>query len=188
MAVASIKGTDTSYTDKSVSYGSAYCYLIAGTKDGQTATLDSSVITSAVHTGTAPTTGDTTRPTLSSTSLSVNGGFSGQVDSGDTIKLVATKPLAFTANSASILVKDSDGTFATLTDNGTTVKFSIDSSDTTGKTLLITLTTNPTVSASNPGTVPGVQVPATIVDSSGITDTTANANALSLASGDVTIN
>lgn len=185
MLVGSVDNAATSFRDTSVSYSGAYCYALSYVLDGQESVKGAAAFQAITD---APAAGDTTRPTLSSTSLSVNGGFAGQVDAGDTIKLVATKKLAIPGATASILVKDADGTFATITNDGVSASFAIDGTDVTGKTLLITVKAAPTVASANPGSVPGVQVPATIVDSSGITDTAVPANSLSLASGDTSIN
>lgn len=125
---------------------------------------------------------DTTAPTSTSAAITTSAGEADEVDAGDVIKIVFSEPLATPADNASIQVSDGPAgglTSAAIT-AGVNATFALNASpeavgavlQPAGTVLTITLVNDPVES---PSLVAGVQRPATITGSSGITDRSGNA-------------
>ncbi|MGN6333101.1 MAG: cell wall-binding repeat-containing protein [Motilibacteraceae bacterium] len=185
--------TSTSFDDTSISGGNVYCYAVSAVKDG-----DEGAMSVAAHVSVPATVAsDTVAPTLTVAAINTDAGLTGIADKDDVYTLVLSEPGTASATSV-IRLKDADGTFADLT--ATNATFAQAAPDTAGgSTVTVNGTVYPitrviTVTVTGPvnalagfeGTAPGLGLPATIVNTAGITDTAGNA--LSLASGDTSIN
>jgi hypothetical protein len=178
---------DGTFTNFDLANGS-YCYRIR-TQDPTTATPSFSNYVGVDIPGAA----DTTKPTSTQVTLTNGSGFSGQLDSGDkfSVKFVdtgcGTNCGMSVASNAVIRVTDRDalaggGATNSVADVicGTNATCTL---STDKLTLTVTLTANPQVVAA--GSVAGIQLPADITDSSGITDLSGNAWDIANSTGKV---
>lgn len=124
---------------------------------------------------------DAIAPLANDTRLTTSGGFSSQLDAGDTFRVAFNEAMAITI-SPTIRVTDADGSVADIVCNAGAATCSLNTASTTlggvtydaGTVLTVTITTTPATLGGFAGTVAGVQIPATITDSIGVTDTTGN--------------
>jgi hypothetical protein len=165
------------FSDNNVPDG-CYSYRIRATSPISSNTADSagSAATSI------PPPADTTDPTSVFASMTTKAGLAGTFDTGDVVKIVFNEAMAIPAIGSKVQLRDGVGdlTIAELI-AGTNATFSLNVapevvnavSRPTGTVLTITLTAAP--ASVFPGLTAGLQVPATVVDEAGITDTSGNA-------------
>src|SRR2546427_4395577 len=152
-----LAGGTAFYTD-SDRPGGRYCYQIR-THDANSGALAYSNQQGITVFGTS----DSIAPTSTSATLVSNGGTLNSLDAPDTITITYTEKMLI-ASAARIRVTDPDQTAADIVcGTNMTCALSFD-----GLTLTLSMTANPLTVT--PGTAPGVQFPATITESSGITD------------------
>jgi len=130
---------------------------------------------------------DASAPTMIDTRLTTNGGFTTQLDANDQFKVVFSEAMDTTSLGDILRVTDADGTVVDFTCNNTVATCSWNTAaETVGgvsqaaATVLTVqiLTTPPTTVGGQTiaiGTVAGLQIPATITDTNGITDAAGNA-------------
>ena len=177
-SVSADAGKTGTFTDFDRPDGS-YCYRIR-TVDAVTGaeSFSNTVLV------TVPGTADTARPLSLTATLSQSAGFANTLDAGDKIEITFTEAVSLSAN-ATIRVTDSDCGEATQTGPaacsggqtntvadivcGTNATCTLNAAKTV---LLVTMSAGPTIVAA--GSTAGVQYPAVITDSSGITDTSGN--------------
>ncbi|WP_369052830.1 cell wall-binding repeat-containing protein [Kineococcus terrestris] len=176
------------YADNDVAVGS-YQYRAAVVNDGQQSAFSAASTTVA---STAPA-ADTAGPVATATTLVTDAGFSGILDAGDVFTVRADEALALPAAGSVIRVADGTvagssvadlvvGTNATVSLNAAAVPATPagpNAGAAANTVLTVTVTAAPTVVTA--GDVAGVAYPATIVNTSGVTDVAGNR--LSLAAG-----
>ncbi|WP_432571988.1 beta strand repeat-containing protein [Kineococcus sp. SYSU DK005] len=181
------------YVDTDVAAGT-YRYQVAVVNDGQQSAFTANT---ANATSAAPA-ADTTSPLAATTTLITDAGFAGILDSGDVFTIRANEALALPAAGSVIRVSDgSDGSVADLV-VGTNASVSLNAAAVPASpagpnagaaantVLTVTLTAAPTVVTA--GTTAGVAYPATITNTSGITDVAGNRLALTGTGTDAVIN
>lgn len=175
------------YTDMDVSAGT-YRYRCAGIVDGDTG-LD--VADPNNETSVTPGSSDTAAPTSTDLFISTSAGLTGQLDTGDVFKVVFSETMTTDSSGDVILVQDADGTTMTINCTGATssaagnygavCNFNLGNETvkstlyTTPRVLTVTITSTalPTASGAQ-GTTSGMQLPTTVTDQGGITDSTGN--------------
>jgi hypothetical protein len=173
-------GTTTGYTDSDRSPG-FYCYQVRVTDPTTSAYSYSDERTTTIF-GSA----DSTQPTSTSAVLTTSAGFAGTLDPNDQFFIQFSEPMRVASN-ATIRLTDADcgppasqssdppscsgSNSQTVADVicGTNANCAL-SLDATA--LTVTMTANPIDFM--PGSAPGVQLPAVVTDSLGITDTAGN--------------
>jgi len=168
------------FTATGLSASTVYCFVVTSVSGSDESTL-------AVGTGaadadntveaTTSATTDSTKPKSTAVQLTTSAGFGNQIDVGDHIAVCFDEVIDAPAVNDTIRITDADGTVADII-NGPNATFSTNPAALTtpacpaGQALQIIVNINPTVVTA--GSVPGVQRPATITDSIGITDVAGN--------------
>jgi len=179
-----VAGGDFTYLDNDVPAGT-YRYRASIVIDGDAGPTT----TSADRVVTAPST-DVARPTAVDTRLVNNAGNPLLIESGDSFSIAFSEVVDTPAANATLRVTDADGSAYFLT-AGQGVTFSRNASAVTiggveyAANRVVTVVVNTLPAASTAGTSIGLNIPATIVQSAGITD--AAGNTFDVSSGDVVI-
>jgi putative cell wall-binding protein len=184
---------DFNYVDRNVAPGT-YEYRSALINDGDQSDFSAA---SGRVTSTTPN-NDTTAPTAEDTRVATNGGSAFQLDGTDSFTVAFSEAVAAPTVGDAIRVRDTDGTIWEITAVDTDANtvpdnFTLNTTEVTiggttyaaGEVLTVTLGAAGGESELAPGTVAGLDLPATITAQSGTTD--AAGNAWSIASGDVVI-
>ncbi|HAF11031.1 MAG TPA: hypothetical protein DCK98_13255 [Chloroflexi bacterium] len=122
---------------------------------------------------------DTTRPLSEDIRVKTSAGLSATLDTGDVFTVAFNEVMLAPTTGAKIRLTDADGTVADVT-CGTNATCTLSGADTTiggvvypsGQVITVTMTADPTIVTA--GTIAGLAIPATVIDSGGITDTSAN--------------
>ncbi len=183
---ANADGVTNTFAKNNVANGH-YAYRVQATNPVSAATTDGA--TSNIVAVPAPA--DTTAPTSAYVAAMNGVGLANTLDAGDTVKMAFSEVIALPAAGSTIQVNDADGTIVNLV-RGAAAAFTLNTvaetvggtSYAAGRVLTIAVTTTPVPLA--PGTTVGLQLGGSVIDSSGVMDLAGNA--LSLASGDVTLN
>jgi putative cell wall-binding protein len=175
--VASVPGSTTEYTDTGLTTGTRYCYAVSAV-DGQEETAR---VAATPLTGVRPA-ADATQPVSNNIQLITDAGFTGIMDGGDVFRVGFNEQMAAPDAGDTIRVRDTDATTPTVADVicGTNATCTLNAEATTvdgvtyqpGTVITVTMTGSPTIVTA--GTVAGVQYPADVINSSGVTDTSGN--------------
>lgn len=174
------------YTDADVAAGT-YRYRCAGIVDGDTGPNAADPNNESSVT---PGTADLSSPTSVDLRVTTNAGLVGQLDTGDVFKVAFSEDMNTDSTNDQIRIQDADGTTMTIVCGssstagtyGAVCNFNTTGVETLGGTeyaanrvltVTITSTTAPTVTGEI-GTATGMQLPTTVIDQGGITDTTGN--------------
>jgi putative cell wall-binding protein len=179
---AGTSGTQISYVDTPAALGT-YQYRVAGINDGDQGAFGAA---SANATTAAPS-ADVTGPTVTDTRLVTDGGLGGLLDAGDSFTVRFNETIAAPAAGAVIRVQDNDTDVDSVADlvNGTNATFTLNAAAipatptsnpnagaAAGTVLTVTVTAAPTVVTA--GTVSGIDLDATIVNTAGVNDVAGN--------------
>jgi hypothetical protein len=124
---------------------------------------------------------DTTRPLSQDIRITTNAGLSGSLDTGDVFTVAFNEVMQLPAALSEIRLTDADGTVARVICNvGGNANCVLSTLATTigsvsypaGQVITVTMTADPTVATA--GTIAGLQLPSTVIDSSGFKDTAGN--------------
>ena len=122
---------------------------------------------------------DTTKPLSQDLRIKTSAGFSGLLDTGDVFSAAFNEVMAAPTTGAKIRLTDADGTVAdVICGTNATCALSVAAttinsvSYPTGQVITVTMTADPTIVTA--GTVAGLALPSTVVDSAGITDAAGN--------------
>lgn len=177
-------------------------YTQSGTAANRIKDLSGNDATSPQTVTVTPFTADVGAPTLIDTRTTTTAGFGGTLDTGDVFKIVFSEAMETNSTGDILRVTDADGTVGEITCNsnpgaataasGTSVGFNATcnwntaGAETVGGTsrpqntvMTVTILSVSAIGTTGAGTQAGMQIPATITDTSGIADTTGNAPNLS---------
>ncbi len=177
--VAIPTGSNTAtFVERDLASG-AYCYRVGATNPATTVIAWGYANPATIANPPTPI-GTSTAPTSSDARLVTSAGLGSIFDAGDVIKIAFNKDMKLPGLGATIRARDADGTigdFVCGTNAACALNTSNEKLGTTtylpSRVLTLTLSSAPALVAS--GTALGLQVPATVIDSSGITDLGSNA-------------